>query len=279
MLTMCGMRCGVIFIIIFVISGCITTEKVVLQKNNKVTNQIILNEAVHSPVIVSDCPEDMVHINGNYCTNLEEICLKWIDAPLCLSKNKDTSECEEWSSPLRCGEFKKPTICRGPTTYMNFCIDKFEYPNKLGGKPQLQTTWVQAKKICEEQGKRLCVDNEWTQACRGPNNLPYPYGYARNANICRIDLPWQDPNTHTFEQLDKTVPSGSMPLCISEYGVNDMTGNGDEWAISSGGTPYTSVLKGGHPHGVRNRCSPRTEGHSTTFSYYDTGFRCCKNIH
>ncbi len=219
----------------------------------------------------------MVQITGEYCINLEEICLKWLDAPLCVKKD-DAGTCEEWSSPMRCGEFQKPTVCKGQTRHMNFCIDKYEYPNKLGSKPQLQTTWNQAKATCESEGKRLCVDTEWTQACRGPSDLPYPYGYVRDTNACRIDLPWQDPATHTFEQLDKTVPSGSMPNCISPYGVYDMTGNADEWAVSSGGTPYVSVFKGGHPHGVRNRCSPRTDGHGPTFSYYDTGFRCCKTI-
>lgn len=223
------------------------------------------------------CPNDMVYISGDYCPNLEEICLGWLDAPLCVERDSD-KKCTKWSEPMRCREFKNPTRCLSATYHMNFCIDKFEYPNKLGSKPQLQTTWYQAKALCEQQGKRLCVDKEWTQACRGPNNLPYPYGYSRDATACRIDLPWQDPNTHTFEQLDKTVASGSMAKCVSDYGVYDMTGNADEWTKSSGGTPYQSVLKGGHPHQVRNRCSPVTVGHNEVFSYYDTGFRCCKDI-
>ncbi len=224
----------------------------------------------------SPCSIDMVYVSGDYCPNLTEVCLKWLDAPLC-SKLNENHRCIKWDEPMRCGEFRKPTVCAARTNHLNFCIDKYEYPNQFGQKPRLRTTWYQAKATCEAKGKRLCVDKEWTQACRGPDNLPYPYGYKRDAMACRIDLPWQDPATHTFEQLDKTVPSGSMPACVSEYGVYDMTGNADEWAVSSGGTPYVSVFKGGHPHGVRNRCSPRTEGHGPTFSYYDTGFRCCKD--
>lgn len=213
----------------------------------------------HASAKLSVCPNDMVQVTGDYCPNLEEVCLNWID-------------------PLRCQEFKKPTVCHGKTRHMNFCIDTYEYPNQFGQKPKLQNTWYQAKAQCEAQNKRLCVDNEWTQACRGTENLPYPYGYTRDATACRIDLPWQDPTTHTFEQLDKTVPAGSMPACVSPYGAYDMTGNGDEWALSSGGTPYISVLKGGHPHGVRNRCTPSTIAHGPNFSFYDTGFRCCKDI-
>ena len=139
----------------------------------------------------------------------------------------------------------------------------------------MQNTWFQAKAKCEIQGKRLCKDYEWTQACRGPENKPYPYGYKRDSSKCRIDLiQTKNIRTATFEELDKTVVSGEMD-CTSDYGVRDMTGNADEWTVSSGGTPYQSVLQGGHPYSVRNRCSVRTESHNEFFSFYDTGFRCC----
>lgn len=208
------------------------------------------------------CPNDMVNVSGDYCSDLEEICINWLDSG---------------ENPLRCQEFKYPTVCKVKTQHMNFCIDKFEFPNVYNQKPKMQNTWYEAKSQCESLGKRLCLDTEWTQACRGPNNYPYPYGYKRNSSICRIDLPWQDPTTHSFEQLDKTVPSGSMTSCVSEYGIYDLTGNADEWVLSTGNSTYKSVLKGGHPHGVRNRCTPRTTAHNEDFSYYVTGFRCCKD--
>lgn len=226
----------------------------------------------------NNCPEDMVEIKGDFCPGLVEICLKWIDKPVCGKFDKKTKKCLFMNAPMKCAEFKKPSKCISKTVPMNFCIDKFEFPNKEGVKPSLRNTWFQAKEQCENLGKRLCVDTEWTQACRGNENLPYPYGYKRDSSACNIDLPWQDPTTHTFEQLDKTVPAGSMPKCVSPYGVYDMTGNGDEFCKSSGGTPYKSVLKGGHPFGVRNRCTSRTESHNEYFSFYDTSFRCCKDI-
>ncbi len=262
-----------VLFIIFIIISC-----------SPVYPQSMVNDQIESQELfckdycpINPCPEDMVHIVGDYCTNLEEICLNWLDQPIC-NKFDYNHKCILWNSPMRCAEFKYPTVCKSKVITMSFCIDKYEYPNQRGVKPKLRNTWFEAKTQCEAQGKRLCVDTEWTQACRGKNNLPYPYGYKRDATACRIDLSWQDPNTHTFEQLDKTVPSGSMPNCVSEYGVYDLTGNADEWCKSSGGTPYISVLKGGHPHGVRNRCSPRTDGHSPDFTFYDTGFRCCKDI-
>jgi hypothetical protein len=271
-----------IFVLLILASCCATQTQAI----NEPTEIKIIRSANTAPTVTDTvievmdgpCPEDMVQITGNYCTNLEEVCLNWLDKPVCVKKNPETKKCLELRLPMRCAEFKSPTVCKGNTKHMNFCIDKYEYPNQLGVKPKLQNTWFQAKSLCEAQNKRLCVDNEWTQACRGTENQPYPYGYKRDATACRIDLPWQDPATHTFEELDKTVPAGSMPACVSTYGVYDMTGNGDEWAVSSGGTPFISVLKGGHPHSVRNRCSPLTDAHGPDFSYYDTGFRCCKDI-
>lgn len=224
-----------------------------------------LPASLYVRVVATTCPHNMNLVEGNFCHSLEEICLKWLDVPVS-------------GKPLRCDEFKYPTKCYGKITHLKFCIDTYEYPNQLGVKPKLQNTWYQAKTSCEKENKRLCSENEWTQACRGEDNLPYPYGYKRDATACLIDLPWQDPTTHTFEELDKTVPAGSMPRCVSSYGVYDMTGNGDEWSVSAGGTPFISVLKGGHPHGVRNRCTPHTTAHGPNFSFYDTGFRCCKDI-
>lgn len=224
------------------------------------------------------CPVDMVQVTGEYCTNLEEICLKWLDKPSCKTIDPLTKKCLVFHDPLRCGEFKNPTVCKGKKVHMNFCIDKYEYPNIKGAKPLMQISWYQAKDLCEAQGKRLCIDNEWTQACRGPENLPYPYGYVRDATACRIDLPWLDPTTHTFEELDKTVASGSMPRCVSGYGVLDLTGNSDELVKSSGNSKFQSVLVGGHSHGARNRCSPRTTAHNESFSFYVSGSRCCSDI-
>ena len=269
------MRWLFILIILAVGLNCVNNEA----PSNFYKNSMVDLSQRESYVIKQDiCPADMVYISGKYCANLEEVCLKWLDKPICTKTDPLTKECLIMNPPMRCAEFKSPTICRGKLTSMNFCIDKYEFPNKLGESPSLRNTWFDARDKCESLGKRLCVDNEWTQACRGNDNYPYPYGYKRDESACRIDLPWQDPTTHSFEQLNKTVASGSMPRCVSTYGVFDLTGNADEWAKSSGGTPYQSVLKGGHPHGVRNRCSARTDSHNEYFTFYVTGFRCCKNL-
>jgi formylglycine-generating enzyme len=217
----------------------------------------------------SDCPADMIQVTGEYCTNLEEICLKWADPD-----NKGAN------GPVQCLEFKQPTRCLGPTVHLNYCVDKYPYPNKPEELPTTNLSWFQAQDLCKAQGKRLCNMKEFTQACRGPENKPYPYGYTRDCSKCNCDkTPWLDPSTHTFAELDKRVPLGSMPECRSDYGVMDTVGNNDRWVENETKHPYVSALKGGHAvQGARNRCSPTTFVHGPDFSYYETGALCCKDI-
>jgi len=223
------------------------------------------------------CPDDMVEISGNYCPDVIQECL-----------NLDMSV-HNANGFVRCLEFA-PTKCMSPNNKkinMHFCMDKFEYPNKEGIKPDIMITWYDVKKGCEEQNKRLCVDNEWTLACEGPDMLPYPYGLKRDVNACNIDhpqRPWFDASKSAMtpdivEKLDQRVTSGSMPACVSYYGVHDMTGNVDEYVVNSSGKPYVSGLKGGHwVIGARNKCRPETLAHGPTTVFYEIGGRCCKDI-
>ena len=42
--------------------------------------------------------------------------------------------------------------------------------------PQVQMSFETAKLACENAGKRLCSDKEWTKACKGNSQDPYPWG-------------------------------------------------------------------------------------------------------
>jgi len=218
------------------------------------------------------CPDTMVEVSGAYCAELDQHCVKE------LSKEAGGVE--------RCGQFAKSGPCKSKTQpKKHFCIDKYEYPNKLGEKPVVMKTWTDAQDICKHLGKRLCTDSEWTLACEGNERLPYPYGRKRDAKACNIDknLPEvdqkavADPKRSAAEvaRLYQAEPSGSRPGCFSPFGVFDMTGNVDEWVVNESGKPFKSGSKGGYWGPVRARCRPMTTAHGETFPFYQTGFRCC----
>lgn len=219
----------------------------------------------------SNCGDNQVEVEGDYCPALEQKCIRWMDP--------------ETTIPRRCSEFAPTGACQGKTVKKHFCIDKFEYPNKLGEKPVVMKTWYEAADACKAQGKRLCGDSEWTLACEGQERLPYPYGYERNAQACNIDKPhpdvnevaMADPRTRDAEvaRLWQGETSGSRESCVSPYGAMDMTGNVDEWVINESGMPYKSGLKGGYWGPVRDRCRPMTTAHYEQFVFYQIGFRCC----
>jgi hypothetical protein len=234
-------------------------------------------------VLPSDaaCPPDMVEVEGDYCPYQEQKCLRWLDS----------------ATKLQCAEFERPAAgeaqCHMKTQHQRFCVDRYEWPNKVGAMPQLMASWVEAKATCESIGKRLCNDTEWTLACEGPSMQPYPYGngYTRDDSACNIDKPYiwphpekvYDPRTSAEElaRLDQREPSGSRSSCVSPYGVHDMTGNVDEWVVNASqfGKPFVSGLKGGYWGPVRTRCRPMTTAHEPTFRYYQIGFRCCGDAH
>lgn len=216
----------------------------------------------------------MVFVEGNYCSNVEQVCLRWLPEP---------TETQQ----LRCVEFGYGTKCDGTVTKKKVCIDKYEAPNKAGELPVVGVTWYQAMDACKAQGKRLCTASEWTLACEGDERLPYPYGYARQANACNIDQERRvadekalmDPARRAAEmkRLDQRAKSGQFASCVTPYGVNDMTGNVDEWVVNESGKPYQSASKGGYWGPVRTRCRPTTTAHFELFSFYQLGYRCCSD--
>ena len=217
------------------------------------------------------CPSGMIDVEGDYCPWVEQKCLRWLDP--------DTK--------MRCAEFAPTGACLTKTVRKHFCMDKFEYPNRVGADPVVMKTWYEARATCAGEGKRLCTESEWTLACEGEERLPYPYGYARSSDACNIDKPHPDvdekalanPKTRIAEaeKLWQGEPSGSREACVSPFGVHDMTGNVDEWVVNESGKPYKSALKGGYWGPVKTRCRPSTIAHAEDFSFYQIGFRCCED--
>lgn len=245
----------------------------ILHASSARSEELCLAEAEPSPAAPSKpgaCPADMVEIDGDFCPFLDQICIK---RPV--------------ERSYRCSLYQKSSACQTGTAHQHFCIDTYEWPNKAGEQPTVMKDWYQAKAACEGLGKRLCTQDEWTQACEGPEHLPYPYGYARDATACNIDKPHPDVDEKALNNPQKRdaevarlwqgEASGARERCVSPYGVHDMTGNVDEWVVNPSGKPHNSALKGGYWSYARARCRAVTPGHEEGFRYYQIGWRCCAN--
>jgi len=176
-----------------------------------------------------------------------------------------------------------------------FCMDRFEAPNIEGALPLVMQSAITAEAWCLERGKRLCTEDEWDLACAGPSGTVYPYGDEHQADACNDDKTWKAPNeavlatwpsTEAQDEVDRLYqgePSGSHPACVSSYGVFDLTGNVEEWVVRTKYhvNEYPHVMKGcywsGCYGGAKPRCGSTNPAHGSSFLFYETGFRCCRD--
>ena len=230
------------------------------------------------------CPTGMVDVQGSMKVDGERGTVEGL---------QDTT-CTDWINrdfPERCARFdagRWKEISRDlPVKTRHFCVDRFEYPDRKGEFPVIAVTWREAIGLCEEHGKRLCTEDEWTFACEGEDARPYPTGFERDEKACVIDRPWKLFDERLLAVRDSAFAigeidyvwqgeaSGSRPLCRSPFGVYDTTGNVDEWTRSTQREGYESVFKGGYWGPVRARCRAATRAHNEDFYFYQQGFRCC----
>jgi formylglycine-generating enzyme len=161
--------------------------------------------------------------------------------------------------------------------------------SRPGVHPQAYISRNQASAACQLSGKRLCTDQEWLSACRGPERWDYPYGPTHEPKRCndseRPDL-WKhgalSPSTFKsftslndplMNQLYGLAKSGTFSRCATPDGIHDLVGNLHEWTADPGGT-----FRGGYYRNTRTQnpsCSYATDAHNALYHDYSTGFRCC----
>jgi sulfatase modifying factor 1 len=206
------------------------------------------------------CPDSMVLVESEYCTEVRERCEEWIEPP---------------SNMLaRCARYA-PSTCVGVRVHKRFCIDRDEYVAPGDALPMGGASWTQARVICEQERKRLCLETEWELACEGEQMLPYPTGYVRDGDACNFDKgDLVDPATGKLR--DQRVPASKLDRCTSPFGVRAMVGNVDEWVWRDRTWgEWRSALKGGWWMPARDRCRPATTAHDESYRELQTGFRCC----
>lgn len=142
----------------------------------------------------------------------------------------------------------------------------------VAGQPPLtRASWHQARRACENAGKRLCGEAEWKAACRGSPARKYPYGPEFEPRRCND---WEA----SGHGAAGARPTGSFPRCVTDSGVYDLSGNVAEWIaeIKSSG-PYVEVRGGTY-----NMIFPDTSCEADDYSpgvldqRPDVGFRCCR---
>ncbi|HTL11601.1 MAG TPA: SUMF1/EgtB/PvdO family nonheme iron enzyme [Bdellovibrionota bacterium] len=177
--------------------------------------------------------------------------------------------------------------------FSNFCMDRYEAPNREGEHPLTGKTAAEGEAWCGRQGKFLCDEDQWMEACQGEGGRPFPYGQEYERGRCNDDKTWISPDWSAIasypapagqaeiERLNQTDPSGSRAGCSTPEGVYDLTGNVAEWVLSKQPHPggYRHVMKGcywaGCYGGSPPRCAFTNPAHPGTFRTYEAGFRCC----
>jgi formylglycine-generating enzyme required for sulfatase activity len=184
------------------------------------------------------------------------------------------------------------------------CIDRYEAPNEPNAKPLRMQSADDAESFCRARDKRLCTEDEWLRACRGPSGTPYPYGSRYDEHACNHDKQHRVPSWKLLaswpseqaraeaDRLDQSEPSGARSSCVSAEGVHDLTGNVAEWVKKTRAHPeacldaemakHTHVLQGcswvkcyRKPH--EPACGYVNCAHPSGFRSYEAGFRCCKD--
>ena len=159
-----------------------------------------------------------------------------------------------------------------------FYIDVYEYPNQRGQLPKVDITWHQAETLCAVQGKRLCSEQEWQQACSGPENFVYSYADTFESGRCNT------PRIANGIWLrgPGIAASGTYENCTNAFGVHDMIGNAWEWTSSWYSRPdlWRVVRGGSYFQNVNLARADARYGQFLGPEYHLdlVGFRCCRSL-
>ena len=161
-----------------------------------------------------------------------------------------------------------------PFEVSSFCMDRYEFPNRVGEYPRSGVTFNEAKALCTQLGKRLCTEPEWEFACQGSMERLYSYGHDRVERNC---------HTKSTTGEKPFAKSGDYPNCQSPEGVFDLNGNLSEWVDATWPQTGTSAgnwktLRGGtiekKTHYGQD-CTSRHGHDANNWRNSDDGFRCC----
>lgn len=136
-----------------------------------------------------------------------------------------------------------------------FCIDRFEEPSIAGSYPLTNITWHEANEVCVSKGKRLCMKEEWLEAC--------------NNGSIRVEA---------CNGGGSIAASGTYPECVSSYGVYDLPGNVSEWSGTATINGGFWVMGGSFMDGYNGIGCEVAQDVRPFVKVETIGFRCCKEL-
>ena len=217
-----------------------------------------------SPVPEGACPGGMLLIEGDYCPNVQQRCLDYMDP----KGRYEFYRCREYEQPIKCLSKQRE--------HKRFCSDRTEYAPVGRSLPANDQSWTHADKTCGGLGKRVCFESEWNFACEGEEMRPYPYGWKRDPSACNADE--TDLVDAEGKLKDRRAPPGAHPRCASPFGVLDLSGNLEEFVTIDGSVPPRPAMKGAYWQPSRNFCRAAQTAHDEYYHGTETGFRCCSDV-
>ena len=211
------------------------------------------------------CPPEMTLVAGDYCPDVEQTCLEWMDPP------------ESRYAHFRCARYAHTPRCKSQARRpMRFCIETVEHREPGSDLPMNKKSWTDGTRICASAGMRLCTEAEWQFACEGEEMRPYAYGFERDPSACNVDI--ATGLGRVGKLVDHREPASSHPRCVSAFGVHDMAGNVDEW-VTVEGLPVgrREVMKGSWWMPGRHACRSFQAHHGPNYGGTETGVRCCRD--
>ncbi len=245
------------------------------------------------------CPPEMVDVAGAFCIDRHEASLVDQRRGRALSpfypptRKRTQSLFERWQAERTTlgPEWARVLALPEPPSWQ--LREDFE-PRavvKADALPSGYLDGASAARACANAGKRLCSEREWTTACRGERDRPFPYGDHHEPGACNVmrrshpaallhddaSIGHLDPRLNLTRDDDGPLlrKTGASRRCASRWGddaIHDMVGNLDEWIADPNGT----FMGGFYARQTNKGCASRIASHPYGYYDYSLGTRCCR---
>jgi hypothetical protein len=151
-----------------------------------------------------------------------------------------------------------PAPCQAKTVHKHFCMDRYEYPNKVGrAAAVIGATWYESRDACKAQGKRLCARHRSGRSpAKGQERLPVPVrlrAQRRGLQHRQAVTPKPERGRHVRPEAARRRVRAARPArplsgparpASAPTASSDMARNVDEWVVNESGYALQERLQG-----------------------------------